>query len=32
MATCTFIDFMQTLKPRLNGDYIQQARVDIKGN
>jgi hypothetical protein len=23
---------MQTLKPWLNGDYIQQARFDDKGN
>jgi hypothetical protein len=26
------MDFMQTLKPWLNGDYIQQARFDAKGN
>ncbi len=32
MDTCTFIDFMQTLKPWLNGDYIKQARFDDKGN
>ena len=32
MKTCTFIDFMQTLKPWLNDDYIQQARFDAKGN
>jgi hypothetical protein len=32
MNTCTFIDFMQTLKPWLNDDYIQTARFDDKGN
>ena len=32
MSTCTFIDFMQTLKPWLNDDYIHTARVDDKGN
>jgi len=32
MKTCTFIDFMQTLKPWLNDEYIQQARFDDKGN
>ena len=32
MKTCTFIDFMQALKPWLNDDYIQQARFDDKGN
>ena len=32
MNTCTFIDFMQALKPWLNDDYIQQARFDDKGN
>ena len=32
MDTCTFIDFMQALKPWLNRDYIQQARFDDKGN
>jgi hypothetical protein len=32
MKTCTFIDFMQSLKPWLNGDYIKQARFDDKGN
>ena len=32
MKTCTFMDFMQALKPWLNGDYIQQARFDDKGN
>ena len=31
MDTCTFIDFMQALKPWLNSDYIQQARFDDKG-
>jgi len=32
MKTCTFIDFMQALKPWLNDDYIQQARFDDTGN
>ena len=32
MNTCTFIDFMQALKPWLNDDYIQHARFDDKGN
>ena len=32
MSTCTFIDFMQTLKPWLNDDYIHAARFDDKGN
>jgi hypothetical protein len=32
MKTCTFIDFMQTLKPWLNDDYIHTARIDDKGN
>jgi hypothetical protein len=32
MKTCTFINFMQALEPWLNDDYIQQARLDDKGN
>ena len=32
MKTCTFIDFMQALKPWLNGDFIKHARFDDKGN
>ena len=32
MNTCTFIDFMQALKPWLNSDNIKQARFDDKGN
>ena len=32
MSTCTFIDFMQTLKPWLNDDYIHTARFDDRGN
>ena len=32
MDTCTFIDFMQALKPWLNRDFIQQARFDGRGN
>jgi len=31
MDTCTFIDFMQALKPWINSDYIKQARFDDKG-
>ena len=32
MNKCTFIDFMQALKPWLNDDYIRKARFDDKGN
>jgi hypothetical protein len=32
MNACTFVDFMQVLKPWLNDDYIYQARFDNKGN
>ena len=32
MKTCTLVDFMQALEPWLNDDYIQQARLDDKGN
>lgn len=32
MNACTFVDFMQVLKPWLNDDYIYQARFDDKGN
>lgn len=32
METCTFINFMQALKPWLNRDYIQQAHFDDKGH
>ena len=32
MKKCTFIDFMQALKPWLNADFIQHARFDKKGN
>ena len=32
MNTCTFIDFMQTLRPWLNDDYIHTARFDDRGN
>lgn len=31
MEKCTFIGFMQALKPWLNDDYIQHARFDEKG-
>ncbi len=32
MEKCTFIDFMQALKPWLNDDYIQHARFNEKGD
>jgi len=32
MNTCTFADFMQALEPWLNGEYLQHARFDDKGN
>ena len=32
MEKCTFIDFMQALKPWLNDDYVQHARFDEKKN
>ena len=32
MENCTFINFMQALKPWLNDDYIKHARLDEKGN
>ena len=32
MNACTFVYFMQVLKPWLNDDYIRQARFDDKGN
>ena len=32
MKTCTFIDFMQVLKPWLNDDFIRKAHFDGKGN
>ncbi len=31
MEKCTFINFMQVLKPWLNDDYIQHARFDENG-
>lgn len=31
MNTCKFTDFMQTLKPWLNDDYIHQVRLGAKG-
>jgi len=31
MEKCTFVDFMQALKPWLNDDFIQHARFDEKG-
>ena len=32
MNSCTFIDFIQAIKPWLNDDYIKQARIDDKRN
>lgn len=31
MTSCTFIDFMQVLKPWLNSDFIRQAHLDDNG-
>ena len=31
MKTCTFLDFVQVLKPWLNDDYVKQAHLDDKG-
>ena len=31
MNTCTFMDFMHTLKPWLNDDYIRRAHYNDKG-
>lgn len=31
MNKCKFIDFMQTLKPWLNDNYIHQARLSADG-
>jgi hypothetical protein len=31
MTTCTFVDFIQMLKPWLNDNYIKQARIDENG-
>jgi len=30
--TCTFTDFMQSLKPWLSRDYIREAAMDGQGN
>ena len=32
MQTCTFIDFIQVLKPWLDSDYIRKGYLDKKGN
>ena len=32
MQTCSFIDFMQVLKPWLDNDYIRKGYLDDKGN
>ena len=32
METCSFIDFMQVLKPWLDSDYIRKGYLDDKGN
>jgi hypothetical protein len=31
METCTFSNFMETLKPWLHGDYIHRATLDEEG-
>ncbi|MGD8369277.1 MAG: hypothetical protein PVG78_16685 [Desulfobacterales bacterium] len=31
METCTFSDFMETLKPWLSSDYIHRAKMDDQG-
>jgi hypothetical protein len=31
MNKCNFTDFMQSLKPWLNNDYIHQARLGAEG-
>lgn len=31
METCTFSDFIETLRPWLSGDYIHRARIDEEG-
>jgi hypothetical protein len=32
MQTCTFVDFIQVLKPWLDSDYIRKGYLDQKGN
>jgi len=32
MQTCSFIDFLQVLKPWLDSDYIRKGYLDKKGN
>ena len=32
METCTFIDFINVLKPWLSDDYIRKAGLDETGN
>jgi hypothetical protein len=32
MQTCSFIDFIQVLKPWLDSDYIRKGYLDPKGN
>ena len=32
METCNFLDFMQVLKPWLNEDYVQHARLNENGD
>jgi hypothetical protein len=31
METCTFSDFMETLKPWLSADYIHRAKMEGEG-
>lgn len=32
MQTCSFVDFIQVLKPWLDGDYIRKGYLDENGN
>jgi hypothetical protein len=32
METCSFIDFINVLKPWLNDDYVRKAGLDEDGN
>ena len=32
METCSFVQFMHTLKPWLNRDYIRKAFIDARGD
>ena len=32
MESCTFVDFVQTLRPWIDSDYIRKGYFDSKGN